>query len=225
MIKEIWILARMLFKNNPCDVSEVKLLGTNHIPFKGYAYIMWCGNMIYRNDMFEKRQKEWMTVKFEIQKRHETIHLLQAKSCGSWVKYYWKYLCEWIKGNPIMAPASSAYKAITDEAARRETAIAIWDKEHPDLARQDFILSTGMDEDGNTVEIPESTGRPKSLLPVTLKLGESKLPKNFCTFATLVELQEFFSAGVDHLIGAYSAGWYKIATFDWMSYVQELEKL
>lgn len=117
------------------------------------------------------------------------------------------------------------YKAITDEAARRETAIAIWDKEHPDLAGQDFILSTGTDEDGNTVEIPEPTGRPKSLLPVTLKLGESNLPENFHTFATLAELQEFFSAGVDHLIGAYGAGWYKIATFDWMPYVQALEEL
>lgn len=58
MIKEFWILARMLFKNNPCDVDEVKLLGMNHIPFKGYSYIMWCGNMIYRNDMLERRQKE-----------------------------------------------------------------------------------------------------------------------------------------------------------------------
>lgn len=117
MIKELWTLARMLFKNNPCDVSEVKLLGMNHIPFRGYAYIMWCGNMIYRNDMLEVRQKEWLTVRFETQKRHETIHLLQAKACGSWMKYYWKYLCEWVQGNPIMAPASSAYKTIPYEVA------------------------------------------------------------------------------------------------------------
>lgn len=117
------------------------------------------------------------------------------------------------------------YKAITDEAARRETAIAIWDKENPDLAGKDVIISTGTDEDGNTVEIPEPTGRPKSLLPVTLKLGESNLPENFHVFSTLDELQEFFSAGVDHLLGAYESGWTRIATFDWGVYVKALEEL
>lgn len=117
------------------------------------------------------------------------------------------------------------YKAITDEAARRETAIAIWDKENPDLAGQDFIISHGTDEEGNEVEIPIPTGRPTSLLPVTLKLGENNLPESFHEFTTLTELQEFFSAGVDHLQSAYGAGWYKIATFDWSVYVKALEEL
>lgn len=117
------------------------------------------------------------------------------------------------------------YKAITDEASRRETAIAIWDKEHPYLAGMDCIISYDTDENGNSVEIPEPTGRPKSLLPVTLKLGESNLPENFYVFNTLSELQEFFSAGVDHLQSAYGSGWTKIATFDWMPYSQALEEL
>ena len=117
------------------------------------------------------------------------------------------------------------YKAITDEAARRETAIAIWDKEHPELAGKDVVISMGVDEDGNEVEIAIPTGRPSSLLTVTLKLGENNLPESFHTFANLEELQEFFAAGVDHLIGAYGAGWYKIATFDWMPYVQALQEL
>ena len=117
------------------------------------------------------------------------------------------------------------YKAITDETARRETAIAIWDKEHPDMAGKDVIISMGVDEYGNEVEMPIPTGRPSSLLPVTLKLGENNLPESFHTFNNLTELQEFFSAGVDHLIGAYGAGWYKIATFDWMPYNKALEEL
>lgn len=117
------------------------------------------------------------------------------------------------------------YKAITDEAARRETAIAIWDKEHPVLAGKDVVYEDGIDVDGNTVQIANPTGRPKSLLPVTLKLGENNLPENFHTFVTLNELQDFFSAGVDHLIDAYGAGWYKIATYDWMPYVEALEQL
>ena len=32
---------------------------------------------------------------------HETIHLRQAQVIGSWVKYYWRYFVEWVKGNPI----------------------------------------------------------------------------------------------------------------------------
>lgn len=117
------------------------------------------------------------------------------------------------------------YKAITDEATRRETAIAIWDKEHPDLSGINVVYHSGVDENGNIIEIPYPTGRPISLLPVTLKLGESNLPENFYSFTTITELQEFFSAGVEHLLGAYASGWTKIATFDWMPYVKALEEL
>lgn len=117
------------------------------------------------------------------------------------------------------------YKAITDEASRRETAIAIWDKENPEIAGKNFIVSYITDENGDIVEHNIGTGRPKSLLPVTLKLGEINLPENFYTFTTITELQEFFSAGVEHLLGAYGAGWYKIATFDWSPYVKALEEL
>lgn len=117
------------------------------------------------------------------------------------------------------------YKAITDEAARRETAIAIWDKEHPTLAGMDIIYVNGVDEEGNTVGRYEPTGRPKSLLPITLKLGENNIPENFYLFTNMTELQEFFSAGVDHLLGAYASGWTKIATFDWTPYIKALEEL
>lgn len=117
------------------------------------------------------------------------------------------------------------YKAITDEAARIETAIAIWDKEHPDLAGMSVIYHEGMDKEGNTIKIPYPTGRPTSLFPITLKLGESNTPDNFHVFATLTELQGFFSAGVEHLMGAYGMGWTKIATFDWTPYVKALEEL
>ena len=46
---------------------------------------------------------------------HETIHLRQAQVIGSWVKYYWRYFVEWVKGNPICHPASSAYYTIKYE--------------------------------------------------------------------------------------------------------------
>lgn len=65
--------------------------------------------MVYRNDALESRRREWLTKKYKVSKNHETIHLMQAKACGSWVKYYMKYLWEWLKGNPITSPSSSAY--------------------------------------------------------------------------------------------------------------------
>lgn len=117
------------------------------------------------------------------------------------------------------------YKAIRDEARDREEDIKKWDEEHPDLAGQNVIYHEAVDEKGNVIQIPRPTGRPQSLLPITLKLGESNVPENFYVFTTLSELKEFFSAGVEHLLGAYSAGWTKIATFDWNPYVKALEEL
>ena len=115
MIKELWTLAKMLFKSKPSEIDEVTLLGLDHFPFKGYAYMMWCGRMVYRNDAIDRRRKEWITKAYKASKNHETIHLMQAKMCGSWVKYYLKYLWEWLKGGPVMAPASAAYYTIPFE--------------------------------------------------------------------------------------------------------------
>lgn len=117
------------------------------------------------------------------------------------------------------------YKAIADEAARRETAIAIWDKEHPDLAGITYIFDDGVDNDGKPIQIPTPTARPTSLLPITLKLGEKNIPENFYVFTTLAEIQEFFSAGVQYLIDAYGRGWYQIATFDYEPYALALKNL
>lgn len=117
------------------------------------------------------------------------------------------------------------YKAIRDEARDREDDIKKWDEEHHDLAGVNVTYSEGIDQEGNAVKIPQPTGRPHSLLPITLKLGESNTPENFYVFTTLDELKEFFSAGVEHLLGAYAAGWTKIATFDWVPYVKALEEL
>ena len=116
MIKELWILIKMLFgPRKPKDIEKVSLMGMDHFPFRGYKYLMWCGKMIYRNDMYDRRQKEWPTDSFQISQNHEQIHLMQAKVAGSWLKYYWRYFCEWLKGNPIIAPASSAYYTIPYE--------------------------------------------------------------------------------------------------------------
>lgn len=117
------------------------------------------------------------------------------------------------------------YKAIRDEAKDREADIKAWDEANPLLTGVDVVYRDGVDIDGNPIKLPISTGRPKSLLPVTLKLGESNIPENFYTFNTLEELKGFFSAGVEHLQIAYASGWTKIATFDWSTYIKALEEL
>lgn len=114
MIKELWTLTKMLFATKPSEIEEVKLMGMEHFPFKGYSYMMWCGRMVYRKDMYDTRRKEWITKKYKVSKNHETIHLMQAKQCGSWTKYYLRYLWEWLKPG-FMAPLKANYYTIPYE--------------------------------------------------------------------------------------------------------------
>lgn len=106
MLKEFWTLIRMLFASKPSDNTEVKVIHMRHFPFEGYKAMYWCGSIIHRVGASEVDDK---TIS------HETIHLLQAKEYGSWAKYYWRYLWEWLKGNPFFAPGISAYYTIPFE--------------------------------------------------------------------------------------------------------------
>lgn len=114
-MKELFQLTRMLFTSKPGDFGTPQLLAMKHYPFKGNRFMMWCGRMIYRADNAGKIEKYMQTYAYVETFTHETIHLRQAQKAGSWVKYYWKYFCEWIKGNPVIAPASSAYYTIPYE--------------------------------------------------------------------------------------------------------------
>ena len=101
MLKELLTLIKLLFKNNPKDIKgSVEVLDVKYFLFKGYKAMSWCGYIIHRIDTSDIDNK---TI------THETIHLNQAKRSGSWIKYYWQYFIEWLKGNPITTPISSAY--------------------------------------------------------------------------------------------------------------------
>lgn len=114
---EIITLIKMLFTSKPSDFFEVELMPMKHFPFKGYKYMMWCGRIVYRKENEEKVKNEINTEIGRRSIRHETLHLRQAENHGknSWVRYYWRYLVEWIRGNPIIHPASSAYYTIPFE--------------------------------------------------------------------------------------------------------------
>lgn len=89
-------MVKMLFSSKPNDSNELELLAMQCFPFQGYKYMMRCGKMIYR-------------------KKNEERILSQVKGKNSWLRYYLIYVWEWIKGNPITNPASSAYYTIPFE--------------------------------------------------------------------------------------------------------------
>lgn len=85
--KELFYLIKQLFTK--IEVTEINLKQMKYFPFVGYSYMMWCGELIYRNERFSKIS--------EIDKNHEEIHIHQAIDCGKWLKYYWKYIIEYSK--------------------------------------------------------------------------------------------------------------------------------
>ena len=114
-LKELFQLVKMLFATNPNDCNKVELFPMNYFPFTGYKYMMWCGKMIYRINNKDNIISSIGTPTYTKDVTHETIHLKQAQIEGTWLKYYWRYVCEWIKGNPILHPSSSAYYTIPFE--------------------------------------------------------------------------------------------------------------
>lgn len=100
MLKEFWVLVKMFFASKPSEIEKAKVYDMKHFPFEGYKAMSWCGYIIHRIGA---------SAVDEVTINHETIHLMQAKDCGSWWKYYLSYLWNWIRHNPLIAPASACY--------------------------------------------------------------------------------------------------------------------
>lgn len=99
--KELFTLVKLLFTR--ISGSEIEVLPMKHFPFSGYAYMMWCGKLIYREG------KSYLSRPSDIDLNHESIHLAQAKDCGTWVSYYLSYFWNWLCENPFTSPSKSAY--------------------------------------------------------------------------------------------------------------------
>lgn len=102
--KETWWIIKQLFTKVKADKVQYKHM--EHYPASGYSAMSWCGYLLSRRDESLITPTTW---------NHETIHLYQGKDKGSWFKYYWSYLMQWLKGNPIIHPASGAYYTICYE--------------------------------------------------------------------------------------------------------------
>lgn len=79
MFKELWTLIKLLFNSNPKNIEKVELLGMNNFPFKGYKYMMWCGKMIYRNGMIEKRKKNGVQLNLKLLKYMKLYILIKLR--------------------------------------------------------------------------------------------------------------------------------------------------
>lgn len=101
--KELFWLIGQLFTKVDASDMHLTVKKTKHFPFQGYSYMFWCGYLLST-----KKNAEQIS---DISKNHERIHRDEAFALGYkyWFQYYWRYVIEWIKGNPIIAPASSAY--------------------------------------------------------------------------------------------------------------------
>lgn len=102
--KETWWIVKQLFTKVKADKVEYKHM--DHYPFSGYSAMSWCGYLLSRKPESQIKPTTW---------NHENIHLYEAKDKKRWISYYWSYVWEWIKGNPIIYSASSAYYTIPYE--------------------------------------------------------------------------------------------------------------
>lgn len=102
MLKELWILAKLLFATRPSDYlyRDLEVITMKHFPFKGYKCLSWCGRIIKREGTLPMKRNDL---------NHEKIHVMQAMLCNdSWVRYYLSYLWQWLK-HGITSPVSANY--------------------------------------------------------------------------------------------------------------------
>ena len=97
-------MVKALFKSKPSEKDFVEIKQMKHCPFKGYLAMSWCGYLLTR---YSPDNIDNETV------NHETIHLMQAKDEGSWLKFYLKYLWEWIKGGDLLKIISFLLNCVT----------------------------------------------------------------------------------------------------------------
>lgn len=102
MLKELWILIKMLFTTSPSDYvyRDLEVVEMKHFPFKGFKAMVWCGKIIHRKGSSEVGA---------VTMNHEKIHVAQAMLCNdNWVRYYLAYLWEWLRRG-FLAPMTANY--------------------------------------------------------------------------------------------------------------------
>lgn len=113
MIKELWILVKMLFASSPSDFAykDLDVMAMNHFPFGGKTFMSWCGTVIVREGKKEVVERFFATKRGVETMNHEKGHCVQAisENGDNWIKYYLSYFWHWVKHCPWVAPSSACY--------------------------------------------------------------------------------------------------------------------
>ena len=114
MIKELWILIKLLFSSKPSEVrakGKLEVMVMEHFPFGKFTYMSWCGKIITKSSQKDVVLRFLSLLPGQTVKTHEFGHCVQAETehGDNWVRYYLSYFWQWIKHNPLIAPASACY--------------------------------------------------------------------------------------------------------------------
>lgn len=113
MIKELWILIKMLFATRPSDFiyKDMEVEVMKHFPFQGNRYMCWCGKIITRSEKKAVIDRFLNTKAGAESKNHEGGHKVQAITChgDNWLRYYLDYYWNWFKHCPWIKPGHAAY--------------------------------------------------------------------------------------------------------------------
>ena len=133
MIKEVWVLVKMLFASKPSEMAgkPLEFVVMKHIPFEGFTFMNWCGKVILREENRPLLERFLKTEAGKRSQTHEYGHGIQAVSehGDNWLRYYLSYFWCWLMENPIINPASSAYytNRYEVEAYAQEDNPGYWD--------------------------------------------------------------------------------------------------
>ena len=114
MLKELWMLIKMLFTEKPSDMlkrDDLEVVVMNHFPFKGSRYMMWCGKVICRKEYQKVIARFMSMIAGKKSCTHEHGHGIQAESehGDNYIRYYLSYYWHWFKHNPLLKPSHACY--------------------------------------------------------------------------------------------------------------------
>lgn len=95
----------------PKQIVDIEIKWNDLLPLPGYFAMTFFGKMWIKNSDKSKWERYVKNGQADIITNHEMIHVKQAVSTdNSWWKFYWKYICQWLKNNPLFKGFKFAYK-------------------------------------------------------------------------------------------------------------------
>lgn len=95
----------------PKEIIDIEIKWNAFFPLPGYFAMTFFGKMLIKNSDKSRWQRYVKNGQADVVTNHEMIHVKQAVSTdNSWWKFYWKYICQYLKNNPLFNGFKFAYK-------------------------------------------------------------------------------------------------------------------